>query len=376
VAFEYTAFARRRIARDARIAIQHSAAGQRGGDKRIEMARLDEKLSRIRAGKYTRADFIIADAKDPDMGPSIAALGPLRNKDGSSTRNRTRAEFLDQIAAIVEQDIVDIMLMSASNLERLVQRGVFRGSAVKPAIRANDTTDVWRVRGASYSDLPSRPFRSASLPHVMYGAANPAPGAPIVGTDLGLYSMTFNHNLDADIASLEAFSRFRADANAIGFKYFLEVFNPNVDTGIPKHVLPHYINDCIARCLGGLTEAERPQFLKIAYNGPKALEELASYDPSVVVGVLGGGAGTTRDCFELIAQAERYGARVALFGRKINLAESPLDIVRLMREVASGTVSPGEAVKAYHGALSKAGVAPHRDLAADNEVTESPLKQG
>ena len=44
--------------------------------------------------------------------------------------------------------------------------------------------------------------------------------------------------------------------------------------------------------------------------------------------MLGGGAGTTRDCFELIHQAQKYGARVALFGRKINLAESPLDIVR------------------------------------------------
>ena len=57
-------------------------------------------------------------------------------------------------------------------------------------------------------------------------------------------------------------------------------------------------------------------------NGAKALEELASYDPQLVVGVLGGGAGTTRDTFELLFQAEKYGARVALFGRKINLAES------------------------------------------------------
>ena len=100
--------------------------------------------------------------------------------------------------------------------------------------------------------------------------------------------------------------------------------------------MPHFVNDAIVRCLAGLTEAERPRFLKIVYNGPRALEELASFDPSLVVGVLGGGAGTTRDCFELIHQAEKYGARVALFGRKIYLAESPLDIVRLMRAVADG----------------------------------------
>src|SRR6202041_2224257 len=138
----------------------------------------------------------------------------------------------------------------------------------------------------------------------------------------------------------------------------------------------HYINDCIARCLAGVTQAHRPRFLKIAYNGPKALEELASYDPTVVVGVLGGGAGTTRDCFELLAQAEKYGARVALFGRKINLAESPLDIVRLMRAVADGAMGPLDAVKDYHAALEKRGLKPAREIAVDSTITETVLKSG
>src|SRR5579862_2256070 len=159
------------------------------------MTRLDDKLARIRAGRYQRSDFIIADAKDPDMGPSMSSCGPARQKDGSSTRNRTREEFLDQIQAIVEQDIVDVMLTSVSNLERLVERGVFRKGAVKPAIRANDTTDIWRVRGGTYALKPSRPFRSANLSRVMWGSAAPKLGAPIVGTDLGLYSMTFNNDL-------------------------------------------------------------------------------------------------------------------------------------------------------------------------------------
>jgi len=141
-------------------------------------------------------------------------------------------------------------------------------------------------------------------------------------------------------------------------------------------VLPHYVNDCILRCLAGVTKADRPQFLKIAYNGPKALEELASFDSSLIVGVLGGGAGTTRDTFELLHQAERHGARVALFGRKINLAESPLAIVSLMRQVADGAVAPQEAVKAYHGELQKAGIRPSRELEDDNRITEAALQQG
>jgi hypothetical protein len=339
------------------------------------MLRLDEKLARIRAGGYRRSDFIIADAKDPDMGPGLHAVGPKRENDGTSKRFRTRAEFIDSIKAVLEQDIVDIMLTSASNLELLVQSGAFAGTGVKPAIRANDATDIWVHRGSNHPTHSSRPFRTASLSRVRYAAPTPRPGENAALTDLGLYSITFNNDLDAVLASLEAFREFRADCEANEFQYFLEVFNPNVP-GLSAEDMPRFVNDSIIRCLAGLVDAERPRFLKIAYNGPAALDELASFDPSLVVGVLGGGAGTTRDCFELIHQAEKYGARVALFGRKINLAESPLDIVRFMRAVADGNVSPSEAVKAYHDALRKQDLAPHRDLAADNQITEAVLQLG
>jgi hypothetical protein len=199
-------------------------------------------------------------------------------------------------------------------------------------------------------------------------------GGRVVLTDLGLYSITFNNVTDADVASLDAFADFRADALANDFKYFLEVFNPNAPYELSDEDMPAFVNDSIVRCLAGLTKAERPQFLKIAYNGPRALSELAEYDPGLVVGVLGGGAGTTRDCFELIHQAEKYGARVALFGRKINLAESPLDIIRFMRAVADGDISPAEAVAAYHDTLAKTGLKPLRSLAVDREITEAVLK--
>jgi len=326
------------------------------------MYRLDDKLARIRAGSYKRTDFIIADAKDPDMGPGLHAVGPARQQDGSARRLRTREEFLESIEAIIRQNLVDIMLTSVSSLEKLAKRNAFAGSNVKPAIRANDTTDIWRHRGAAYHNAPSRPFRTASLAHVR----------PL--TDLGLYSITFTNDLDADVASLEAFREFRADAAANGLSYFLEVFNPNVERRISDEETPQFVNDAIVRCLAGLTEAERPKFLKIAYNGPEALEELASFDPGLVVGVLGGGAGTTRDCFELIHQAHKHGARVALFGRKINLAESPLDIVRLLRAVSDGALTPLEAVEDYHEALRKKGIKPIRDFACDSEITESVLK--
>ncbi len=327
------------------------------------MVRLDDKLARIRAGASRQTDFIIADAKDPDMGPGLHAVGPARENDGSATRLRTREEFLQSIEEIIRQDIVDIMLTSVSNLEQLVKRNAFAHSGVKPAIRANDTTDTWRHRGATHHLSPSRPFRTASLEHVK----------PL--TDLGLYSITFTNDVDADLFSLEAFREFRDDAEANGFSYFLEVFNPNVEKGLDAESVPQFVNDAIVRCLAGLTEAERPKFLKVAYNGPRALEDLASFDPSLVVGVLGGGAGTTRDCFELIHQAQKHGAHVALFGRKINLAELPLDIVRLMRAVSDGALTPLEAVEDYHEALRKKGVKPLRELAEDGKITDAVLKQ-
>ena len=48
-------------------------------------------------------------------------------------------------------------------------------------------------------------------------------------------------------------------------------------------------------------------FLKIPYFGPEALEQLVSYDSSVVVGILGGSAGTTFDAFQMLWEAKKHG---------------------------------------------------------------------
>lgn len=337
------------------------------------MTKLDRKLANIRAGRYKPTDFIIADAKDGDMGAGITATGFVQAASGPQ-RRRTRAEFIAGIEEIIRQGVVDIMLTSVSNLELLQARGAYKKSDVKPAIRANDTTDCWAgVRNGTYAQAPSRPFRTANLARAMYGSAKPSARARIAGTDLGLYSVTFLNDVARDAAALEEFARFRAEATAIGFKYFYEVFNPNVQTGMDRQQTGEFINDCILRSLAGLTKAERPEFLKIVYNGPRALEELASFDPSLVVGVLGGGAGTTRDTFELLRQTERYGGRVALFGRKINLAEAPLDLLLLMRQVVEGNIGTEDAVRAYHGTLQKLGLAPARTLDDDLRITEDAL---
>ncbi len=324
------------------------------------MKRMETKLANIRAGKYTRSDFMLADAKDADMGGGIRMAGPRRRADGTVDGTRSRREYLDAIEEVVKQDIVDIMLVSNSNLELLAEEGVFDDSGIQPAIRANEATDVFGgLRGQRYTQQMSIPHRSAVL--------------STAKTDLGLYSMTFNNDLDADLRTLEAFKEFRAEAGALPFRYFLEVFNPNAPVDLDPTIVPHFINDHIVRSLAGVVKANRPLFLKIPFNGPAAIEELATFDPTLIVGVLGGGAGTTRDAFELVYQAERYGARLALFGRKINLAESPLALIALMREVANGTILPYEAVKAYHGVLESERISPARALDEDLQITEGPL---
>lgn len=330
------------------------------------VTRLDRKLANIRAGHYKPTDFIIADAKDSDVGAGVTATG--FDYSAKPPRRRSRQEFIAQIEAIIRQDIVDIMLVSQSNLELLDERAAFLGSEVKPAIRANLETMCWgAVRHGVYTQTPSIPFRDANIARLV---AN----YPTSGTNLGLYSVSFSNNIELDIRTLNAFAEFRAEAARHNFKYFYEVFNPSVDIGLSREEIGEFVNDNIIKSLASVPRADRPLFLKTPYNGPKALEELVNFDSELIVGVLGGGAGTTRDTFELVAQSERYGARLALFGRKINLAEAPLQLIILMRAVADGEMGPEEAVRAYHGELQKLGLAPNRSLADDRAITEDVLK--
>ncbi|HEY3913227.1 MAG TPA: hypothetical protein VGN61_01975, partial [Verrucomicrobiae bacterium] len=137
--------------------------------------------------------------------------------------------------------------------------------------------------------------------------------------------------------------------------------------------LGEFVNDKILRSLAGVTEAGRPVFLKIVYHGPKAMEELAQYDPNLVVGILGGSAGTTYDAFKLIHDAQKHGARVALYGRKINNAEHQLAFIEMLRLITEGRISPEEAVRAYHGVLQGRGIRPKLALEQDLVLTDQTM---
>lgn len=354
------------------------------------MKSLATKLAEIKASRASRA-FIIADAKDADMAFGVRAPGPRRFLAGRGARpaqfspevwnrdefgHRNLPEFLDIIREVTHQGLVDIMLMSAYVTEQLaIKEGLFKNSHVTPAARANDTTDVWAVRHGAYTREPSQPFRSASIDHIQCGEVECERdgSGEFPGANLGLYSITYVNELDQDREALLWYKEFREEAERKGFRHFLEIFDPNVASGIAPEKLGEFINDNILRTLAGVPDSGRPIFLKIVYHGPKAMEELAQYDPNLVVGILGGSAGTTYDAFRLIHDAQKYGARVALFGRKINNAEHQLAFIEMLRLITDGKVTPDEAVRAYHGILQAKGLKPHRALADDLQLTDQAM---
>jgi hypothetical protein len=316
---------------------------------------LDAKLARLAADPGCDA-FILADAKDADMAFGLAAPGVTPGGDRRAGPFRSLADFRAQIRELVEQGLVDVMLMSASTADLLAgAERLFEHSSVTPAVRMNDTTDIWLAAGSgTYARQPALPFATTTIPHAQWGRLEP-PGSGIPATDLGLFSITLNGDALADRAMLAAYREFRHEAERARFRHFLEVFFPNAaGDGAAPLGIARFVADHVVRALAGVPRAGRPVFLKIPYLGPE----------------------TTDDAFALVEQAKRHGARVALFGRKINAAEHQLEFVRHLRAVADGGLPAAEAVRAYHAVLGKHRIAPHRSLDDDLAITHTAAAYG
>ena len=82
--------------------------------------------------------FIIADAKDGDMGGGADAIGfEERSLDGTGDRTKIAAPmkyYRDAMKEMVKSDLVGVMLMSLSSAEATVQEGIFANSNITPAI--------------------------------------------------------------------------------------------------------------------------------------------------------------------------------------------------------------------------------------------------
>src|SRR3989442_12395307 len=101
------------------------------------MKTLDRKLSRIRSGSFTPADFVMADAGDSDMALGVAAAGPAE-RGGPKTRTPPPRP----LGGIVRAGAGDVMLVLAGNGQELARPGPFPGGPVDPAHPRNEPTRI------------------------------------------------------------------------------------------------------------------------------------------------------------------------------------------------------------------------------------------
>ncbi len=337
---------------------------------------MDEKLAAIHADPAGCREFLIADAKDADMAFGIGAPGRSPEAHAGEVRFRTLAEYREQIREIVRQGLVDIMLMSASTNEVLtIQERLFDQSHVTPAARANDTSDIFVVRGGDYAPQPSRPSEPRRWTISSAGTSIASPQSAC-GREPGAIQHHVQQPAGRRSCGLGGISPLPHRGGKERLPAFPGIVRSQRAARLGRRPGPGLHQRLRGPALAGVAQSGRPLFLKMVYHGPKAMEELVAYDPHLVVGILGGSAGTTYDAFKLIAEAQKYGARVALFGRKINNAENQLAFVEFLRRIVERQITPEEAVRAYHGVLEKLGIKPHRRLEDDVQLTTGVMSYG
>jgi hypothetical protein len=339
---------------------------------------LDEKLDKLRADPRC-GEFILADAKDADMAYGIAACGKSPEHHAHEGRFRSLEEYRGCIRQVVRQGLVDIVLMSAhTNAILTMQEGIFEGSPITPAARANDTTDIHVARGWGLSPTqPSQPVpaqrpstrSSAATPTARRTRAHPRREPRPLQRDLQQRSRSVDR-AHARCTTRRSASRRKRK----GFRHFLEVFAPNAPQqparsrqarrvhqrhdrahrwpGVPESGRPAVPQDALPRDPGsprswpGTIPAVDHRRSWAARRAPPTTPSSWSHD------------------------AQKYGARVALFGRKINNAEHQLAFIDDCCGTSStANVSPEEAVHAYHGVLHRSSASPpHRPLPDDPQA--------
>ena len=326
------------------------------------MKSLDAKLASIHADPHGAKDFILADAKDADMAAGLAATGdrpasPASRARWPSTatrcaRSRARGWSTSCSCRASTSEVLTIQERLFDNSRRHARRPRQRHDRHPPHRRRH-------LRAA-----PSRPFRTATLDQIQCGHARPdAERAHARRRPRPLLDHVQQRHRRSTYATLEAYKEFRLEAERKGFRHFLEVFDPNACGEQRPADLGRFINDLIVRTLAGVPSAGPagvPQDRLPRPEGDGGAGRATTRTSSSASSAAP--AGTTYDAFKLLEEAKKYGARAALFGRKINNSEHQLTFVRFLRAIADGEIDAEEACRAYHGDLAKLGITPHRPL--------------
>ena len=152
----------------------------------------------------------------------------------------------------------------------------------------------------------------------------------------------------ADQKMLEAYIQFAHIVGEIeGFDHILEVFLPNIRIpGMDEEKRGMYVADSIVRTMNYLRKNQRPQFLKTAFTTSQVWKELTVFDPTLIIGALGGPRHNSRKTLQLASDVSRNGGRAILFGRAIFHDDNPIGIANALRNVLDGD-DPDQAYARY-----------------------------
>lgn len=294
----------------------------------------DRLFKKLDDPEYLTRSPIFVFAADPQASGGLQCLGR------TAGHARTRPEFLALLRQFIKDAVIDGLLLTPADAEVLaVDERLFDESPVTPIVRMNAETGIWNPRSGRYRETPSLPFSTVTLKEAACGGA----------VRLGLYSLTLNNQAVSDEMVLSAYLQF---ARAVGaqpdFDHLLEVFLPNVEQpGMDAEAQGWFVADSIARLMSYLHRHQRPRFIKTAYTTPAVWEALTRFDPTLIVGALGGPRRNARATLQLAHDVTAYGGRAILFGRAIFEEESPRRIAQALRAVLDRTMTPEEAYREY-----------------------------
>ena len=244
-----------------------------------------------------------------------------RSRDRSSSRSL--ADYRDQMREIVRQGLVDIMLMSVSTSEVLtVKERLFEDSAVTPAVRVNDSTDIHLMAAAAPTPRSrrcrSQPRRSPQA--VRAGGVGPRP--------LLDHAEQRRDARPRDAPGLPHVSPRGRAAGAAPLPRGLRPQRARRPPAGGRWTIPQRARSrgrwpacpaALGRCSSSCRTTDRGRWrswwLRPASGAGSARRRLRHHPRRLPPA--GGGA--------------RHGARAALFGRKINASEHQLTFVRYLR---------------------------------------------
>ena len=312
--------------------------------------RIFDKLDRP---ETLAASPIFVFAGDAQASAGLHGLGSI---GGPRTHQfRTRPDFQRLCRELSRDGAIDGCLMTPADAETLaVEERFFDTLPVTPLVRVNAETWIWNPRHGTYVRSASRPFQTVPLRDAGF-CREQICKVQDFNIRLGLYSITLNNDVEADVRTLEAYLTYAHECGRTpGFDHFLEVFLPNTPQhGLSLEEVGEYVADSIVRTMSYLRRNERPRFIKTAYTTAAVWRELCGFDPDLIVGALGGPRGDARATLKLAHDVITGGGKVILFGRAVFEDESPLLISQALRRVLDGQ-DPDSAHEWYRAALAAA----------------------